>query len=86
MKLRWILILLACVFVTPASAKKYGHQVRFAGIHPVPKGEGGGICHIEFPHVHIYAANKLEYRVHGDDNALQFHPFPLWEGTVGPAG
>src|SRR5678815_2591377 len=70
MKLR-VLITFALVAVfaaTPALAgKKYGKQVRFAGIHPVPKGEGGGICHIQGPHVHIYAANKLEYRMHDDD-------------------
>ncbi|HEY0254839.1 MAG TPA: hypothetical protein VGC41_25110 [Kofleriaceae bacterium] len=45
----------------------FGRQVRFVGIHPIPKGEGGGMCAIEGPHVHIYAANKLEYRdVEGD--------------------
>jgi hypothetical protein len=80
MKLRWILIL-ACVFVTPASAKKYGRQVRYAGIHPVAKGEGGGICHIEFPHVHTYAANKLEYRVVADNNVFVGDPVAYgWDG------
>ena len=68
--------LVACARVaSPAVAgKKYGKQVRYAGIHPIPKSEGGGICHIEGPHVHIYAANKLEYRVHGDDNVLRRRP------------
>ena len=81
MKLRWIIVLLACLFVTPASAKKYGHQVRFAGIHPVPKSEGGGICHIEFPHVHIYAANKLEYRTVADNNVFVGDPVAYgWDG------
>ncbi len=46
---------------------RYGRQVRFVGIHPIPKAEGGGVCNIEAPHVHIYAANKLEYRDHGGD-------------------
>jgi hypothetical protein len=45
----------------------FGRQVRFVGIHPIPKAEGGGICNIEGPHVHIYAAGKLEYRDHGGD-------------------
>src|SRR3954469_17263251 len=85
MKLQWILIALASVVLfssTPASAgHKYGRQVRFAGIHPIPKGEGGGICHIEGPHVHIYAANKLEYRVHDDDNVFVGDPVAYgWDG------
>jgi len=46
----------------------YGRQVRFVGIHPIPRSEGGGMCNIEGPHVHIYAANKLEYRDHDGDN------------------
>jgi hypothetical protein len=41
-------------------------QVRYIGIHPLPKAEGGGICYIEGPHVHIYApageGEKLQYR------------------------
>jgi hypothetical protein len=45
----------------------FGKQVRFVGIHPIPKSEGGGMCNIEGPHVHIYAANKLEYRDHRGD-------------------
>ena len=81
MKLRFALIVLACVFATPAAAKKYGKQVRFAGIHPVPKGEGGGICHIEAPHVHIYAANKLEYRTYADNNVFVGDPVAYgWDG------
>ena len=83
MKLRWILIALALATVaTPALAgKKYGRQVRFAGVHPVPKGEGGGMCHIEGPHVHIYAANKLEYRLHDDDYVFVGDPVAYgWDG------
>ncbi len=80
MKLRWIL-LLACVLATPAAAKKYGKQVRYAGIHPVAKGEGGGICHIEFPHVHVYPPNKLEYRVVADNNVFVGDPVAYgWDG------
>jgi hypothetical protein len=80
MKLRWIFVL-ACVFVGPASAKKYGKQVRYAGIHPVAKAEGGGICHIEFPHVHTYPANKLEYRVVAENNVFVGDPVAYgWDG------
>jgi hypothetical protein len=64
-----------------AGGKKYGRQVRYAGIHPIAKSEGGGICHIEGPHVHIYAANKLEYRVHDDDNVFVGDPVAYgWDG------
>jgi hypothetical protein len=65
---RVVLVGLACFLATsPARAdRKYGKQVRYAGIHAIPKPDGGGICHIEGPHVHIYAANKIEYRTHGD--------------------
>jgi hypothetical protein len=41
-----------------------GRQVRYIGIHPLPRPEGGGICYIEGPHVHIYDADKLQYRDH----------------------
>ena len=83
MKLRWIVIALACASVaTPAVAgKKYGKQVRYAGVHPIPKGEGGGMCHIEGPHVHIFAANKLEYRLHDDDYVFVGDPVAYgWDG------
>jgi hypothetical protein len=70
MNARWILIVLAALAIaTPAIADhKYGRQVRFVGIHPIPRAEGGGMCYIEGPHVHIYVANKLEYRDHAGDN------------------
>ena len=81
MKQRWIFVL-ACLVATPAVAgKKYGKQIRYAGIHPVAKGEGGGICHIEFPHVHTYPANKLEYRVVADNNVFVGDPVAYgWDG------
>jgi len=82
MKLRWILTTLALAVTAPATAGKYGKQVRFAGIHPVPKGEGGGVCHIEAPHVHIYQpGNKLEYRVAAENNVFVGDPMAYgWDG------
>ncbi|MDB4953569.1 MAG: hypothetical protein JWO36_1138 [Myxococcales bacterium] len=67
---------------SPAGADhKYGRQVRYAGIHPVPKSEGGGICYIEGPHVHIYTANKLEFRDHGGDHVFVGDPVAYgWDG------
>ncbi len=81
MKMRLILVA-ACVLVSPAAAeRKHGRQVRYAGVHPVAKGEGGGMCHIEAPHVHIYQPNKLEYRVHEDNNVFVGDPVAYgWEG------
>lgn len=55
------------LFATPAIAGP-GRQVRFVGIHPIPKSEGGGICYIEGPHVHIYDADKIQYRDHHGAN------------------
>lgn len=81
MKLRWILLGLTVAFATPAAAKKWGKQVRYAGIHPVPKAEGGGICHLEAPHVHIYQPNKVEYRVVADNNVFVGDPVAYgWDG------
>jgi hypothetical protein len=76
------LVLLVClaVGIQPATAK--GKQVRYVGLHPVPKAEGGGICYIEGPHVHIFAANKLEYRDHGNHN--YFVGDPVAYGYDGP--
>jgi hypothetical protein len=45
-----------------------GKQVRYVGIHPIPKSEGGGICYIEGPHVHIFDADKIQYRDHRGAN------------------
>lgn len=45
-----------------------GRQVRYVGLHPIPKSEGGGICYIESPHVHIYDADKIQYRDHRGSN------------------
>jgi hypothetical protein len=83
MKLRWIITTIAIVLASSVAVagKKYGKQVRFAGIHPVPKGDGGGICHIEAPHVHIYQPNKLEYRVAADNNVFVGDPVAYgWDG------
>ncbi len=84
MRHRWILLALAVLAASPAALAdhKWGHQVRFSGIHPIPKSEGGGICYIEGPHVHIYTANKLEYRTHGDDHV--FVGDPVAYGYDGP--
>jgi len=61
-------VFVVLMFVGVAAADhQFGKQVRFVGIHPIPRSEGGGMCNIEGPHVHIYVANKLEYRDHRGD-------------------
>ena len=82
MRAPWILIVLASLVAVPASADhKYGRQVRFVGVHPIPKSEGGGMCYIEGPHVHIYAADKLEYRDHDGDHYFVGDPVAYgWDG------
>jgi hypothetical protein len=60
---RAILALVALVLIAVPAAAGI-HQVRYVGIHPLPKSEGGGICYIEGPHVHVFDADKVQYRDH----------------------
>jgi hypothetical protein len=84
MRARWTLLALVSwlAIAAPVFADaKYGRQVRYAGIHPIPKSEGGGICYIEGPHVHVYTPNKLEYRMRGPDNVFVGDPVAYgWDG------
>ncbi|HEY1816639.1 MAG TPA: hypothetical protein VGG74_30035 [Kofleriaceae bacterium] len=83
MRVITFLIAIACVVGGVALGDDhYGRQVRFAGPHPIPKSDGGGMCYIEGPHVHIYAANDLEYRVEGPDHV--FVGDPVAYGFDGP--
>ncbi|HSR96273.1 MAG TPA: hypothetical protein VLM79_04340 [Kofleriaceae bacterium] len=67
---RSVLIILATVVLGLAAGPALAgnlKQVRYIGIHPLPKAEGGGICYIEGPHVHIYGPageDKVQYRDH----------------------
>jgi hypothetical protein len=61
-----LVVLGLAVFAVPAIAG--ARQVHYVGIHPIPKAEGEGICYIEGPHVHIYEADKLQYRDHRGSN------------------
>jgi hypothetical protein len=57
-------------------------QVRYAGIHSVPKGKGGGLCHIEAAHVHVYAPDvAVQYRVHEGQQVFVGDPVAYgWDG------
>jgi hypothetical protein len=64
--------------------KAKGKQIHYVGIHPIPKQYGGGICHIEGPHIHIYApADKdmVQYRDHDGDHYFVGDPVAYgWDG------
>ena len=73
----------ALALIAPATAHATaGKQVRYIGVHPVPKAEGGFICYIEGPHVHIFEADKLQYRDH--HGAAYFVGDPVAYGYDGP--
>jgi hypothetical protein len=59
-----------------------GKQVHYIGIHPVPKVEGGGLCYIEAPHVHVFEVDRLQYRDH--HGASFFVGDPVAYGYDGP--
>jgi len=75
-------ILLGIVALIALTAIAEAKQVRYVGLHPVAKVEGGGICYIEGPHVHVYAADKIQYRDH--DGYNHFVGDPVAYGYDGP--
>jgi hypothetical protein len=82
--MRTYLTALALVCALASVAIADGKHHRFVGIHPVPKGHGGGLCHIEAHHVHLYAPVdvKVQYRVH--DGWHHFVGDPVAYGWEGP--
>ncbi len=77
-------VLAIAIATSPASAGRDHRQTRYVGIHPIPKAQGSGICHIEYPHVHVYAPTdqKVHYRDHDGD--LYFVGDPVAYGWDGP--
>ncbi len=43
-----------------AAPAERASQVRFVGMHPVAKSQGGGYCYLEFPHIHRYVPDQIE--------------------------
>src|SRR4051812_34628201 len=72
-------LMLALLAVPAAAGLK---QVHYVGIHPLPKSEGGGICYIEGPHIHVYDADRIQYRDHRGAN--YFVGDPVAYGYDGP--
>ena len=75
-------LLLASPFLAAPAVAGGGQQVRYVGIHPLPKSEGGGVCYIEGPHVHVFDADKIQYRDHRGAN--YFVGDPVAYGYDGP--
>jgi hypothetical protein len=81
----FILLLIAgAALVSGTASAGRGQQVRYVGIHPIAKAQGGGLCHIEAPHVHVWTPGdaKVHYREHDGD--LYFVGDPVAYGWDGP--
>ncbi len=71
------------VLATAGTAAADKKQHRFVGIHPIAKGHGGGVCHIQAPHVHVYAPTdvKVQYRDHDGYHHFVGDPVAYgWDG------
>lgn len=82
MPMRTIVVGVLALLIAATVAQAGKRQVKYIGIHPIPKAAGGGFCHIEGPHVHVFAANKLEYRDHRGHH--HFVGDPVAYGYDGP--
>lgn len=78
---------LAAVIAATAPAVADGpkhKQVRYIGIHPIPKDRGGGLCYLEAPHVHVYAAPSATVQFRDHRGAQFFTGDPVAYGWDGP--
>jgi hypothetical protein len=73
---------LALAAMAPASA--HARQVKFSGMHPIPRAVEGEFCYIEAPHIHVYEPEdvKVLYREH--DGYHHFVGDPVAFGYDGP--
>jgi hypothetical protein len=79
-----VMIALASIGYATDAHADHKRQVRYVGIHPIPKEYGGGTCYIEVPHVHVYMVPdaKVHYRDHR--GSLYFVGDPVAYGYDGP--
>jgi hypothetical protein len=79
-----VLLAITSIAVSPDARADHQRQVRYVGVHPIPKEYGGGTCYIEVPHVHVYMVPdaKVHYRDHR--GALYFVGDPTAYGYDGP--
>lgn len=77
-------ILALCLLLGLAGLASAGPKHhRYVGIHPIARSHGGGMCHIEAPHVHVYAPVdvKLNYREHDGYHHFVGDPVAYeWDG------
>jgi hypothetical protein len=78
------LALLVGLAATADAQRSRATHHRYVGIHPIAESAGGGVCHIEVPHVHVYqpARVDVQYRVH--DGWHHFVGDPVAFGYDGP--
>jgi hypothetical protein len=62
--MRTLILALVALGLLAGTALADSKQVKYVGVHPIAKAHGGGFCYIEGPHVHIYPADKVQYRDH----------------------
>ena len=74
------LAVLAVAGTASADKKSY----RYVGIHPIAKAHGGGLCHIEAPHVHVYAPIDVKVQFRDHDGFNYFVGDPVAYGWDGP--
>jgi hypothetical protein len=80
-----LLALAAVVLAATAGTAEAEHKHhRYVGIHPVPKGHGGGLCHIQAPHVHVYPALDARVQFRDHDGWNHFVGDPVAYGWDGP--
>jgi hypothetical protein len=76
-------LLFALIVLLAGTASADKKHFRYVGIHPIAKAYGGGMCHIEAPHVHVYAPLdvKVNYRDHDGYNYFIGDPVAYqWDG------
>jgi hypothetical protein len=76
------LVLLTLLSLAVPAVASGGKQVRYIDIHPIPRSAGGGLCYIEGPHVHLFDADRIQYRDHHGAN--YFVGDPVAYGYDGP--
>jgi hypothetical protein len=72
------------IFANADAGKGHAKQVRYVGPHPIPKQYGGGVCHIEVPHVHVYVPADVKVQYRKVDDAYYFVGDPVAYGWDGP--
>ena len=79
-----IILFVLATLVGLGAAAAESKQHRYVGIHPVPRAQGGGMCHIQAPHVHVYAAMDAKVQFRDHDGWQHFVGDPVAYGWDGP--